>query len=153
MKWPFGERGETTSQAPRGEVARGSNPRDEILQGCWRVENDIYINSSTLPTLGAALALEVVDTERRICSLSTYLRADVEHTLSATVNNYIPTLLSTYLRATASGAREDEKFNEQIQVILESSVKVLQAVKNDNIQAMEAQSLFLDSKFGGSHLE
>lgn len=150
MKWPFGEREAGGVRVP---APSRSDPKEEILQGCWKVENMIYVNSSTLPTLGSALALETVDVERRICALSTYLRADVIHTLSATMSNYLPTLIDTYLRAALSGAREETKFNEQVNIILESTLKVLQAVKSDNVQAMEAQSLFLESKFGGSDLE
>lgn len=147
----FGIEREATPSPQPAEPARDRRAALPSLLG----EADAWLTarSHLLPLEALLLAWRTVDLTQEVLALATHLDHGTLLLLDRTHQDYLPKLLKAYERAHQSGSASPQALVADLQLITESILQVREAVATENQRSLQAQSRFLDKKFGGSDLE
>jgi hypothetical protein len=140
----------------------GDSP-DQLRTEIYAINRFINQSSGQLPGEAVVNARRVTDTLREIVDTSEVRPLDVYATLSvkATLDDYLPTTLRTYLAVDAdlrdtarpAGGTPSRSLLEQIDSLQTSADLVLIAARNQDVDALMTQGSFLRTKFSGSDLD
>lgn len=152
MKWFFGNNENKNSVIiPASEKKDDSN--ETIIDYCNIMEINLLAKANHLPARAIVLALNIIDEEKKILTLGKNLSNGNLYTLRQTMNDYLPNLINSYILAKNSNdENSDHKIISQLEVMNRSINEIMIAVQYDNQSALDAQSTFLDNKFGGFDL-
>jgi hypothetical protein len=152
---------------PTGPIPTGQPPDEdsptELLRAVFTVNRFVNQNSGQLPGRAVVAARRLTDTVREIIDTSQVRPLDVYAVVSvkATLTDYLPTTLRTYLavdpdvreRPARSGQTPAQLLMEQLDSLQLSADAVLVAARNQDIDALVNQGNFLRTKFSGSDLD
>lgn len=153
---------------PKQEPAVPSAPPDgdspaELRTSLSTVNRLINQSSGRLPGVAVVNARRVTDTLREIIATSDTRPLDVYAviTVQATLQDYLPTTLRSYLavdvhlRETrrSSGRTPTQALLEQIDALQRSADTVLVATDNQDVDALMTQGSFLRTKYAASDLD
>lgn len=140
----------------------GDSP-DELRTSLSTVNRFINQSSGRLPGVAVVNARRVTDTLREIIDTSDTRPLDVYAviTVQATLHDYLPTTLRSYLavdehlRETrrSSGRTPTQALLEQVDALQRSADTVLVATDNQDIDALMTQGNFLRTKYAASDLD
>lgn len=124
-----------------------------------------FINASAgrLPVAAVVKARQVTDVLNEIIDTSDVRPLDIYAVISikATVNDYLPTTLRSYLAVDAalldaprpSGRTPVQSLLEQLQTLEDSAHALLAGAQQQDVDALMTQGSFLSTKFSGSDLD
>ncbi|MFC8596839.1 hypothetical protein [Isoptericola sp. NPDC057191] len=123
------------------------------------VECEIDRLGGVLPAEGTVLARLVTDGARQVLRSAHEDRLDIHGrvALNALLRDYLPTTLTRYVSARRAGgdagaAAWDAQLADQLEAMRESVQQSLAAVLDDDVRGLEAQGIFLRTKFAGADL-
>ena len=128
-----------------------------LLERVGAVEAEIDSLSGRLPTDGVVLARLVTDAARGLLHVTRDGHLDVHAhiALDQALNDYLPTTLTRY-EAARSGSgtthERDAQLVEALDTLRGAVLESLAAARDDDERALEAQTLFLRTRFTGSDL-
>jgi len=164
MNWLFGRQEEP--RRPSDPIVQPVQEEDSpAALAALRFQANRLINASAGQLPGAAVVAarrvtDVVDTvlfATRDRDLDIHARVSINGML----RDYLPTTLRAYLaldpavrnRPRPNGISPTAALTEQLDFLLSSATEVLDAVQNDDADALVAQGNFLRTKFGRSELD
>ena len=120
-------------------------------------------NSGTLPAAAVVNARHLTDTMSRVVEAAATARLNIHDliALSATLNDYLPTTLQTYLKVDpalrdvprASGLTPTVSLMRQLAALQTSTDAMLTAIATQDADALMTQGSFLSTKFARSDLD
>ncbi|MFL6162074.1 MAG: hypothetical protein ACJ74U_07595 [Jatrophihabitantaceae bacterium] len=129
----------------------------------WRTVRLVNVSSGRLPAEAVVAARRIADTLAEIIDTSDVRPLDVSVVISirATVDDYLPTTLRSYLvldpsllaLRRADGATPTESLLEQLTVLQDSTSAVLAAAHSQDLDMLVSQGNFLRTKFSRSDLD
>lgn len=155
------------TQAQRGHSGPGARPaaapptpEDDDVASLLRHNQSLVleINQSAahLPALGVVLARSVTDTVRRVLTSpeANLLDISVRVAIFGVLTDYLPGTIRTYVGAVRAGggADADDQLVEQLTALRGSVEELAEASRQRDVQALQVQGRFLESKFGGTDL-
>ncbi|HJQ02968.1 MAG TPA: hypothetical protein VJ851_15340 [Jatrophihabitans sp.] len=154
---------EPTGSTLRPDSLPDEDSPTELLRAVFTVNRFVNQSSGQLPGRAVVAARRLTDTLREIIDTSQVRPLDVYAVVSvkATLTDYLPTTLRTYLAVgpdvrdlpARSGQTPAQLLMEQLDSLQLSADAVLVAARNQDIDALVNQGNFLRTKFSGSDLD
>jgi hypothetical protein len=148
--------------APPPRSDEGNSPQ-ALRRSLEDVITYINRNSGRLPGVAVVTAKGVTDTLRETIDTNEVQPLDVYGVLAvkATLNDYLPTTLRSYLAVDpvglntprASGRTPSQSLLEQLDALQTSASATLVAARKQDADALMTQGSFLRTKFSGSDLD
>jgi hypothetical protein len=156
-------RGEVSTLVPAG---LGEDPADspEALQSAIRSANRL-VNASAgrLPLPAVVAARRITDVLAEIVNTSEVRPLDIYAVISvrSAVTDYLPTTVKSFLAVDeslvdvprASARTPTQSLMEQLEALETSTLAVLEATQQQDVDALMTQGNFLRTKFSGSDLD
>lgn len=155
-------------QAERGGRSQGSTPAapprapegDDVpalLRHNQSLILEINQSAAHLPGLGVVLARSVTDTVRTVLTSpeASMLDISVRVAIFGVLTDYLPSTIRTYVAAIRAGgsADADDQLVEQLVALRRSVEQLAEASRQRDVQALQVQGRFLETKFGQSDLD
>ena len=147
---------------PAPEPDRGDSP-EALRAAITSVNRMVNAAAGRLPLRAVVTARRITDVLAEVVDTSEVRPLDVYAVLSVrgAVTDYLPTTLRTFLAVDeslvdvprASGRTPAESLLEQLDALEQSAVLVLEATRQQDVDALMTQGAFLRTKFSGSDLQ
>lgn len=144
----------TVPQATPAAPSREDTP-EELERSRQRLVREINSASGDLPPAGTVLARRITDLVGETVALGRDrgLNVHARISLDAILTDYMPTTLRSYAAAARAGHDGEDQLREQLTALHEAARDLLESVRRDDINALEAQGAFLRAKYTGSDLD
>lgn len=169
MPWGFRRRGEPEPAAPGAAPAAATGPdeltalRTSLRSTVARVNRSAgRLPEGVVPRVRAIEDLLVELLDHEATTAWSTLTAQTRFSLSATVDDYLPTSISAYLalppdfaatHRSAEGRSPAEELQEQLRTLYVAVQELAQAVYAGDAERLSTQGRFLDTKFSRSDLD
>lgn len=136
---------------------------DALLRRLWELIQFVNRSAGHLPTDAVVQSRRITDTLREVIDTSADRELDAHAVaqLNGIVGDYLPTTLRTYLALDPSvtdtllptGRTPKAALREQLSALLDAATDLLQATRENDVNALLAQGSFLRTKFTRSDLD
>jgi hypothetical protein len=160
---PWFRRGEPTPLVPTGPEADPGDSPEALRAAIAEVVRLVNASAGRLPLRAVVTARRITDVLSEVVDTSEVRPLDVYAVLSvrATATDYLPTTLRSFLTLDedlvdvprGSGRTPVESLQEQLDVLEDSAAAVLDAARQQDVDALMTQGNFLRTKFTGSDLD
>ncbi|GII99921.1 hypothetical protein CLV28_2999 [Sediminihabitans luteus] len=117
---------------------------------------EINRSAGSLPPEGVVLARQITDLTGEVLRQSEVHAMNIHArvSLNAVIRDYLPTTLRTFVAATRADTSDApaRQLTEQLVALRDSVRETVAALRDDDVRALEAQGMFLSTKFGGLDL-
>lgn len=149
----FGRLTGRASDAVAAAAAPLVDERTELGRLVGRFEELVERSGGVLPPEAVVLARRVAD-QLRLVLVREDLRTEVLVAVRGIAGDYLPTSVERHLAVVAHdpGAQHDAQLIDQLEVLFGAASDLVEAVRDDDLRALEAQGIFLETRFTGSDL-
>lgn len=161
MPWFRGS--EPAPPAAPGPVADPGDSPEALREAIASVVALVNASAGRVPLTGVVAARRITDVLSEVVDTSEVRPLDVYAVLSvrATATDYLPTTLRGFLAVDeelvdvprGSGRTPVESLHEQLDALEDSAIAVLDAARQQDVDALMTQGNFLRTKFTGSDLD
>jgi hypothetical protein len=117
---------------------------------------EINRSAGNLPAEGVVLARQITDLADEVLRQAEVhpMNIHARVSLNAVIRDYLPTTLRAFVAASRSDTSDapGRQLTEQLVVLRDSVRDTVAAQRDDDVRALEAQGIFLSTKFAGSDL-
>ncbi|SDS03393.1 hypothetical protein SAMN04489860_0642 [Paraoerskovia marina] len=127
--------------------------RAELAQMVDRADAQVEAAAGTLPADAVVLARRVTD-RLRVVLARDEIRTEVRVAVRGMAGDYLPTSVSRHLAVVRHDHdhAHDARLVDQLEVLHGAAEELVEAVVDDDLRALEAQGIFLETRFTGSDL-
>ncbi|WP_029254115.1 hypothetical protein [Paraoerskovia marina] len=127
--------------------------RAELAQMVDRADAQVEAAAGTLPADAVVLARRVTD-RLRVVLARDEIRTEVRVAVRGMAGDYLPTSVSRHLAVVRHDHDDahDARLVDQLEVLYGAAEELVEAVVDDDLRALEAQGIFLETRFTGSDL-
>lgn len=142
------------AQAPPAAAQQQDSP-EQLERSRTDLVREINSSAGLLPTEGVVLARHITDVMGEVITLGRDKRLNVHArvTLDAMLTDYLPTTLRTFAAASRGGHDGVAQLRQQLDALHDAASDLLAAVRQEDVRSLEAQGVFLRSKYSGSELD
>jgi hypothetical protein len=148
---------------PQGPPAQAADGPEALRAAITAVDRLVNASAGRLPLPAVVAARRITDVLADVVRTAEARPLDVHAviTVQAMVTDHLPTTIRSYLAvdeslvaaARPSGRTPAESLEEQLATLEESALAVLDAVQQEDVDALMTQGNFLRTKFTGSDLD